>query len=56
MLVDWISMYDNRKDTFSKVAHKKLFDSFKAKKLCLFQMNDAYNKVQTANKKLIVCS
>lgn len=39
MLVDWISMYDTREDTFSKVAHQKLFDSFQGKKL-MFNSND----------------
>ena len=32
MLIDWISQYTTRIDTFSKVAHEKLFDEFKGKK------------------------
>ncbi|GAA0289674.1 hypothetical protein GCM10009128_05080 [Psychrosphaera haliotis] len=38
MLVDWISMYDTREDSFSKVAHLKLFDSFKGKKIMFSSM------------------
>lgn len=33
MLIDWISQYDSRTDTFSKTAHAKLFDAFKGKKI-----------------------
>jgi adenylate kinase family enzyme len=32
MLIDWITMYDTREDTFSKVAHEKLFNNFKGLK------------------------
>jgi adenylate kinase family enzyme len=32
MLIDWISQYDQRTDTFSKSAHQKLFDEFTGKK------------------------
>ncbi|MDP7591789.1 MAG: shikimate kinase [Litorilituus sp.] len=32
MLVDWISQYADRTDTFSKIAHEKLFDDFQGKK------------------------
>jgi adenylate kinase family enzyme len=28
MLIDWISQYTSRNDTFSKVAHEKLFEEF----------------------------
>jgi adenylate kinase family enzyme len=32
MLIDWISQYTSRNDTFSKVAHQKLFEEFPGKK------------------------
>ncbi|WOH35929.1 shikimate kinase [Thalassotalea fonticola] len=32
MLIDWISQYDSRTDTFSKVAHEKLYNKFQGKK------------------------
>ncbi|MEW6999359.1 AAA family ATPase [Colwelliaceae bacterium BS250] len=32
MLIDWISQYTSRNDTFSKVAHEKLFEEFQGKK------------------------
>ncbi len=32
MLVDWISQYAHRHDTFSKAAHEKLFAEFQGKK------------------------
>ena len=32
MLIDWISQYTSRDDTFSKVAHEKLFEEFQGKK------------------------
>jgi len=32
MLIDWISQYTSRSDTFSKVAHEKLFREFQGKK------------------------
>ncbi len=32
MLIDWISQYTTRTDTFSKVAHEKLFNDFQGKK------------------------
>ena len=32
MLIDWISQYTARTDTFSKVAHEKLFEDFQGKK------------------------
>jgi len=32
MLIDWISQYTTRTDTFSKVAHEKLFEEFQGKK------------------------
>ncbi|MDO6489072.1 AAA family ATPase [Colwellia sp. 4_MG-2023] len=32
MLVNWISQYADRTDTFSKVAHEKLYHDFKGKK------------------------
>ena len=32
MLVDWISRYAHRHDTFSKAAHEKLFAEFQGKK------------------------
>ncbi|ASP49044.1 AAA family ATPase [Cognaticolwellia beringensis] len=32
MLLDWISQYESRTDTFSKAAHKKLYDEFIGKK------------------------
>lgn len=32
MLIDWISQYSNREDTFSLNAHKKLFAQFSATK------------------------
>ena len=35
MLIDWISQYDSRSDTFSKAAHETLFKSFKGKKTML---------------------
>lgn len=33
MLIDWISQYDSRTDTFSRVAHEELFEKFKGKKI-----------------------
>ena len=33
MLIDWISHYTVREDTFLKTAHKKLFDAFKGDKV-----------------------
>jgi adenylate kinase family enzyme len=32
MLINWISQYTVRNDTFSKVAHEKLFSNFQGKK------------------------
>ena len=32
MLIDWISNYTSRNDTFSKVAHEKLYDECQGKK------------------------
>jgi adenylate kinase family enzyme len=32
MLIDWISQYTTRNDTFSKVAHVRLFEEFTGKK------------------------
>ncbi|MBA6390685.1 shikimate kinase [Colwellia sp. BRX10-3] len=32
ILVDWISQYEYRTDTFSKAAHQKLYDEFKGNK------------------------
>jgi len=32
MLIDWISQYTARNDTFSKLAHEKLYDDFQGKK------------------------
>lgn len=32
MLIDWISHYDTRNDTFSKAAHEKLYEKFQGKK------------------------
>ncbi|WP_372771427.1 shikimate kinase [Pseudoalteromonas sp.] len=32
MLIDWISHYNSRTDTFSKTAHEKLFDKFHGNK------------------------
>lgn len=40
MLVDWISQYESRFDTFSKVAHEKLFEQFEGNK-----------KMYTSNKR-----
>ncbi len=35
MLIDWIKQYDNRKDTFSREAHEKLFQRFSGRKIML---------------------
>ena len=32
MLIDWVSQYTSRNDTFSKVAHEQLFEEFQGKK------------------------
>jgi adenylate kinase family enzyme len=32
MLLDWISQYDERKDTFSRTAHQAIYDSYKGRK------------------------
>jgi adenylate kinase family enzyme len=32
MLIDWISQYENRRDTFSKASHEKLYNEFLGKK------------------------
>lgn len=32
MLIDWISQYNSRTDTFSKTAHEKLFEKFQGNK------------------------
>ena len=32
MLIDWISQYEHRTDTFSKAAHEKLYNEFLGKK------------------------
>ncbi|MFA3789772.1 AAA family ATPase [Aliiglaciecola sp. SL4] len=32
MLIDWITQYTTRTDTFSKLAHEKLFNEFQGKK------------------------
>tara|TARA_R110000744_G_scaffold283300_1_gene394839 strand:+ start:438 stop:953 length:516 start_codon:yes stop_codon:yes gene_type:complete len=32
MLLDWIAQYEQRIDTFSKLAHKKLYDEFSGEK------------------------
>ena len=34
MLIDWISQYNSRADTFSKAAHEKLFEKFGTKTKC----------------------
>ena len=39
MLIDWISHYTTREDTFSKTAHKKLFDTFKGDKVMYVSNN-----------------
>lgn len=33
MLIEWIAQYDSRVDNFSKLAHQRLFDAFKGKKV-----------------------
>ena len=33
MLIDWISNYTYRNDTFSKAAHEKLYDEYQGKKI-----------------------
>ena len=33
MLIDWVSQYTSRNDTFSKVAHEKLFEEYQGKKI-----------------------
>ena len=38
MLIDWISAYDSRQDTFSRRAHEQLFEAFTGKKT-LFTAN-----------------
>lgn len=35
MLIDWISQYSSRNDTFSEQAHQALYDEFTGKKTCL---------------------
>ena len=40
MLVDWISQYPNRADTFSQSAHRALFDGFIGKKTELIANTD----------------
>lgn len=35
MLIAWIEQYTTRQDTFSKVAHEKLFENFQGKKTML---------------------
>ena len=35
MLIDWITQYDSRSDTFSKVAHERLFEQFLGRKTML---------------------
>jgi hypothetical protein len=32
ILIDWIAQYDQRTDTFSKLAHQQLYDEFAGKK------------------------
>lgn len=32
MLIDWIAQYDQREDTFSKVAHEQLYNNYEGKK------------------------
>lgn len=39
MLIDWISQYDSRTDTFSRVAHESLFEKFQGKR-SMFTSND----------------
>ena len=39
MLIEWISQYDTREDTFSKVAHEKLFAQFQGNKT-MYVSND----------------
>ena len=39
MLIDWITDYKVRTDTFSHVSHQKLFDAFKGKKTMLTENN-----------------
>jgi hypothetical protein len=40
MLIQWISQYTVRTDTFSKTAHERLFKSFEGKKR-MFESNEA---------------
>ncbi len=39
MLIDWIKAYDKRTDTFSKVAHQKLFSQFPKTKI-MYETNE----------------
>ena len=40
MLIDWISEYENRQDTFSRRAHLKIFEEYKGSKIQI-STNDA---------------
>ena len=42
MLINWISQYDKRKDTFSKIAHEKLFEAFEGNKM-MHHTNQQYS-------------
>lgn len=39
MLIDWISNYTSRNDSFSKVAHEKLYNEFQGKKI-MYESNE----------------
>jgi len=41
MLINWISQYPVRSDTFSKTAHEKLFNGFQGKKK-MYVSNEKY--------------
>jgi adenylate kinase family enzyme len=41
MLMDWISKYDSRSDTFSKMAHEALYNECQSKKI-MYTSNDSH--------------
>ncbi len=41
MLIDWISEYENREDTFSRKAHLKIFEEYKGSKIQISSNEDA---------------
>jgi hypothetical protein len=51
MLLNWISQYPEREDTFSKVAHENLYSGFKGSKRVVTKNESAHNKALKVDAK-----